>query len=194
MLWNVFAVIAPICIFIGVAVAIKWICIGIGKAYESAKTAISDYIADFKDENYTKFRRDVNRMRHSENHLKKRVEELMVEVGRLKEKADRIWRMSEARHEVDDCIKMGGAPDLGTVLKAGGEPDWMISEIRSGVLFAFAAEDILRRIVKGKTVSISEVKEALKQYDDFWETKEKKDELKRRGRRGNSHVQSLKGK
>ena len=194
MLLNIFAVVAPICIFIGVAVAIKWICIGISKAYESAKTAISDYIADFKDENYTKFRRDVDWMRHSENHLKKRVEELMVEVGRLKEKADRIWRMSEARHEVDDCIKMGGAPDLGTVLKAGGEPDWMISEIRSGVLFAFAAEDILRRIVKGKTVSISEVKEALKQYDDFWETKEKKDELKRRGRRGNSHVQSLKGK
>ena len=108
--------------------------------------------------------------------------------------ADRIWRMLEARHEVDDCIKMGGAPDLGTVLKAGGEPDWMTSEIRSGVLFAFAAEDILRRIAKGKTVSIGEVKEALKQYDEFGETKEKKNKLKRRGRRGNSHVQSLKGK
>lgn len=108
--------------------------------------------------------------------------------------ADRIWRMLEARHEVDDCIKMGGLPDLGTVLKAGGEPDWMISEIRSGVLFAFAAEDILRRIAKGKTVSMGEVKEALKQYDDFRETKDQKDELKRRGRRGNRNMQSRKGK
>lgn len=168
MLWNVFAVIAPICIFIGVAVAIKWICIGIGKAYESAKTAISDYIADFTDENYTKFRRDVARMKHSENHLKKRVEELMIEVGRLK-------RMLEARHEVDDCIKIGGLPDLGAVLKAGGEPDWRIAEIRGSVLFAFVAEDILRRIAKGKTVSMDEVEKALKQYDDFWETKDQKD-------------------
>ena len=108
--------------------------------------------------------------------------------------ADRIWMMLEARHEVDDCIKMGGAPDLGTVLKAGGEPDWMIAEIRSGVLFAFAAEDILRRIVSGKPVTMGEVKEVLKQYDEFKEERSPKDELKRRGRRGNSHVQSRKGK
>lgn len=108
--------------------------------------------------------------------------------------ADRIWRMLEAHHEVDDCIKMGGTPDLGTVLKAGGEPDWMISEIRSGILFAFAAEDILRRIVSGKSITMGEVKEALKQYDDFRETKDQKDELKRRGRRGNRHVKSRKGK
>lgn len=140
MLLNVFAVVAPICFFIGLAVAIKWICIGISKAYKSAKTAISDYIADFTDENYTKFRRDVDRMKH------------------------------------------------------GGEPDCSISEIRGSVLFAFVAEDILRRIANGKTVSMDEVKEALKRYDDFWETKDQKDELKRRGRRGNSHVQSLKGK
>lgn len=108
--------------------------------------------------------------------------------------ADRIWRMLEARHEVDDCIKMGGVPDLGVVLKAGGEPNWMISEIRSGILFAFAAEDILRRIAKGNTVSIDEIKEALQQYDDFREPKDQKDELKRRGRRGNSHLLSRKGK
>lgn len=108
--------------------------------------------------------------------------------------ADRIWRMLEARHEVDDCIKMGGAPDLGTVLKAGGEPDWMIAEIRSGVLFAFTAEDILRRIVSGKPVTMGEVKEALKQYDEFKEERSPKDELKRRGCRGNSHLLSRKGK
>lgn len=95
MLWNIFAVVAPICFFIGLAVAIKWICIGISKAYESAKTAISDYIADFTDKNYTKFRRDVDRMRHSENHLKKRVEELMVEVGRLKEKNEELAKENE---------------------------------------------------------------------------------------------------
>lgn len=90
MLLNIFAVVAPICFFIGLAVAIKLTCIGISKAYESAKTAISDYISDFTDENYAKFRRDVDRMRHSENHLKKRVEELMVEVGRLKEKNEEL--------------------------------------------------------------------------------------------------------
>ena len=95
MLLNIFAIVAPICFFIGLAVAIKWICIGIIKAYESAKTAISDYIADFTDENYTKFRRDVDRMRHSENHLKKRVEELMVEVGRLKEKNEELAKENE---------------------------------------------------------------------------------------------------
>lgn len=95
MLWNIFAFVAPICFFIGLAVAIKWICIGISEAYESAKTAISDYIADFTDENYTKFRRDVDRMRHSENHLKKRVEELMVEVGRLKEKNEELAKENE---------------------------------------------------------------------------------------------------
>ena len=64
--------------------------------------------------------------------------------------ADRIWRMLEARHEVDDCIKMGGAPDLGTVLKAGGEPDWRIAAIRGSVLFAFVAEDILAGLQRGR--------------------------------------------
>ena len=95
MLLNVFDVVAPICFFIGLAVAIKWICIGIREAYESAKTAISDYIANFTDENYTKFRRDVNRMKHSENYLKKRVEELMAEVGRLKEKNEELAKENE---------------------------------------------------------------------------------------------------
>lgn len=108
--------------------------------------------------------------------------------------ADRIWRMLEARHEVDDCIKMGGVPDLGAVLKAGGEPDWMIAEIRRGVLFAFAAEGILRRIVSGESVTIGEIKEALKKYGEFKEERSPKDELKRRGRRGDRHVQSCKGK
>lgn len=95
MLWNIFEVVAPICFFIGLTVAIKWIFIGIGKVYESAKTAISNYIADFTDENYTKFSRDVDRMKHSENHLKKRVEELMAEVGRLKEENEELAKENE---------------------------------------------------------------------------------------------------
>lgn len=95
MTWNIFAFVAPICFFLGLAVSIKWICIGISEAYKSAKTAISDYIADFMDENYTKFRRDVDRMRHSENHLKKLVEELMVEVGHLKEKNEELAKENE---------------------------------------------------------------------------------------------------
>lgn len=90
MLLNIFVVVAHICFFIGLAVAIKWTCIGIGKAYESAKTAISDYIVNFTDKNYTKFRREVNRIKCSENYLKKRVEELMAEVGRLKEKNEEL--------------------------------------------------------------------------------------------------------
>lgn len=92
MLWNIIAFVATICFFIGLAVAIKWICIGISKTYESAKTTIFNYIVDFTDENYTKFRRDVDRMRHSEDHLKKRVKELMVEVNRLKEENEELKR------------------------------------------------------------------------------------------------------
>lgn len=95
MLLNIFAVVAPICFFIGLAVSIKWICIGISETYEYAKTAISDYIADFTDKNYTKLRRDVDRMKHSENHLKKLVEELMAEVGRLKEKNEELAKENE---------------------------------------------------------------------------------------------------